>query len=317
MSRPGTVRAGAVVGVAAAIALLPLTLSGYHRSTGAAVAVYFVAIVAFQVVAGYTGQISVGHGAFMAVGGYTTAILTHDHGWNDLATLPVAAAAGLAAGIVVGLPALRLRGVYLALTTFAAALAVPQVAKNYSGLTGGSEGLSLPSHSGLWLYEVAWAVAGATLVIAWLLLRGRTGRAFRAIRDSEVAAAVSGVSPAFHKTAAFAVSAAMAAVAGSLFVLVNTFVSPDVFGLQLSLYVLIGAVVSGLGSLSGVLAGAVFVELLPVGLTTSGLTSSQAVPVVFGAVVIAVAALLPRGAAEPLRSLLRLGAPRSQHHADP
>ncbi len=298
--------------VAVAIALLPFALSEYHRSTGATVAVYFIAILALDIVTWYTGQISIGHGAFMAVGGYTTAILTHDHGWNDVATLPVAAAAGFAAGVVVGLPALRFRGVYLALTTFAVALAVPQIAKNYSHFTGGTEGLSLPSHSGLWLYEVGWGLAGVMFVLAWLLLRGRTGRAFRAIRDSEVAAASSGVSLAVYKTVAFGVSAAMAAVAGSLFVLVNTFVNPDVFGLQLSLYILIGAVVGGLGSLWGVLAGAAFVQLLPIGLTTWHVTSAQAVPVIFGAVVIAVMALVPRGAADLLRAVLQFGRRRGQ-----
>ena len=96
---------------------------------------------------GYTGQISIGQGAFMAFGGYTTAILTHDHGWNDLATLPVAALVGFGVGIVVGLPALRFHGVYLALTTFAVALAVPQIAKNYPNFTGGTEGLALPTHT--------------------------------------------------------------------------------------------------------------------------------------------------------------------------
>jgi branched-chain amino acid transport system permease protein len=262
----------AVVGVA--VALLPFALSNYHRSTGATVAVYFIAILALDIVTGYTGQISIGHGAFMAIGGYTTAILTHNHGWNDLSTLPVAAAAGFAAGIVVGLPALRLHGVYLALTTFAVALAVPQIAKNYSHFTGGTEGLSLPSHTGLWLYEVDWAIAGLMFVLAWLLLRGRTGRAFRAVRDSEVAAASSGVTPAVYKTIAF-------------------------------------------GTLWGVLAGAAFVQLLPIGLTTGHLTSSQAVPVIFGAVVIGIMALLPLGAADLLRALLHFGSNRSQHPDTP
>jgi branched-chain amino acid transport system permease protein len=203
--------------------------------------------------------------------------------------------------------------VYLALTTFAVALAVPQIAKNYSHFTGGTEGLALPSHSGLWLYEVGWAVAGVMFVLAWLLLRGRTGRAFRAVRDSEVAAASYGVTLAVYKTTAFGISAAMAAVAGSLFVLVNNFVNPDVFGLQLSLYVLIGAVVGGLGSLWGVLVGAAFVQLLPIGLTTGHLTSSQAVPVIFGAVVVGVMAVLPLGAADLLRAVLHFGSGRRQH----
>ena len=291
------IRLTIIAATVAAVVLLPLTLSDYNRSQGATVAVYVMAILGLNIVTGYTGQISIGHGAFMALGGYTTAILTHDHGWNDLATLPVAALVGLAAGVVVGLPALRFHGVYLALATFAVALAVPQLAKNYPGFTGGTEGLALPTHTGLWLYVVGWTVAGILFVLAWVLLRGRTGRAFRAVRDSEIAAASSGVGLALHKTLAFGVSAAFAAVAGSIYVLINNFVNPDVFGLTLSLYILIGAVVGGLGSLWGVVVGAAFVQLLPIGLTTSHVVSAEAVPVIFGAIVIAVMALMPSGAA--------------------
>jgi branched-chain amino acid transport system permease protein len=316
-SRGTVVGIAVTVLVAVAVALLPFGLSNYHRSTGATVAVYFVAILALNIVTGYTGQISIGHGAFMAIGGYATAILTHDHGWNDIATLPIAAVAGFLAGVIVGLPALRFHGVYLALTTFAVALAVPQLAKNYSDFTGGTEGLALPTHTGLWLYEVGWAVAGVMLVLAWLLLRGRTGRAFRAVRDSEVAAASSGVTLAVYKTVAFGISAAMAAVAGSIYVLVNNFVNPDVFGLTLSLYILIGAVVGGLGSLWGILVGAAFVQLLPNALTTGHVVSSQAVPVVFGAVVIGVMALLPRGAASVLGLALHFGSQDGQHSDTP
>ncbi|HEY2327280.1 MAG TPA: branched-chain amino acid ABC transporter permease [Gaiellaceae bacterium] len=282
---------------AVVIAVMPFLLSNYNRSQGATVAVYVIAILGLNVVTGYTGQISIGHGAFMAIGGYTTAILTHDHGWSDIATLPVALVIGFGAGVVVGLPALRFHGAYLALLTFALALAVPQLAKNYSHFTGGTEGLALPTHTGWWLYGVGWSCAAVIYVLTWFLLRGRTGRAFRAVRDSEIAAASSGIGLALHKTLAFGVSAAFAAVAGSIYVLINNFVNPDVFGLTLSLYILIGAVVGGLGSLWGVVIGAAFIQLLPIGLTSSSAVSSEAVPVVFGAIVIVVMALLPQGSA--------------------
>ena len=169
----------------------------------------------------------------------------------------------------------------------------------------------------MWLYYVGWAVAGVMFVVAWFLLRGRTGRAFRAVRDSEVAAASSGVSLAFYKTVAFGISAGMAGVAGSVYVLVNNFVNPDVFGLTLSLYILIGAVVGGLGSLWGVLVGPAFIVLLPIGLTTGHLGSSQSVPVIFGAVVILVMALLPLGAATLLQSALHFGSKVGQHSDTP
>jgi branched-chain amino acid transport system permease protein len=317
ISRSTAFGVGAALVTALVIALLPLTLSDYDLSTGANVGVFFIAILSLNIVTGYTGQISIGQGAFMAVGGYATAILTHDHGWNDIATLPVAALVGFAAGIVVGLPALRLHGVYLALTTFAVALAVPQIAKNYPNFTGGTEGLALPTHSGLWLYRTAWVIAGIMFVLSWLLLRGRTGRAFRAVRDSEIAAASSGVALPIYKTLSFGISAAMAAVAGSVYVLVINFVNPDVFGLSLSLYILIGVVVGGLGSLWGVIVGAAFVELLPIALTDSHISSSQSVPVIFGVVVIVVMAVVPLGAADLLRRLLQFGSSTSESVKSP
>jgi branched-chain amino acid transport system permease protein len=316
--RSSLVARSAVIGAAAlAIALAPFILSDYNRSQGADVAVFFIAILGLNIVTGYTGQISIGHGAFMAIGGYTTAILTHDHGWSELSTIPLAALVGFAAGVIVGVPALRFHGTYLALVTFAVALAVPQVAKNYSHFTGGTEGLVLPAHSGLWLYGASWTAAAVLFVLAWLILRARTGRAFRAVRDSEVAAASSGVSLAVYKTVAFGVSAAFAGVAGSIYVLVNNFVNPDLFGLTLSLYILIGAVVGGLGSLWGVLVGAAFIQLLPIGLTSSHVLSSQSVPVIFGAIVILVMALVPRGAADLLRAIVSFHVRRSSNAPSP
>ena len=291
-----------IAAAAAVIAWLPLQLSDYNRTQGAFVGVYFIAILGLDILTGYAGQISIGNGAFMAIGGYTTAILTVHHGWTDVATLPLAALLGFACGIVVGLPALRLSGAYLALLTFAVALAVPQIALNYSRFTGGNQGLPLPEHSGLWLYAVTWSAAAVMLVLAWLVVRGRVGRAFRAVRDSEVAATASGVSLSIYKTLAFGISAAYAAVAGSLLVLANTFINPQVFGLTLSLYILIGAAVGGLGSLWGVLAGAAFVQLLPIGLSnTQAFRAADSAPVIFGVVLVLVMLLFPGGATQILR----------------
>lgn len=295
-----------IAAAAAVLSWLPFDLSDYNRTQAAGVAVYFVAILGLDILTGYAGQISIGNGAFMAIGGYTTAILTVHHGWTDVTTLPIAALFGFVCGVAVGLPALRLSGAYLALLTFAVALAVPQIAFNYSGFTGGNEGLPLPAHSGLWLYAVGWSVAAVSFVLAWLILRGRTGRAFRAVRDSEIAAAASGVSLSIYKALAFGISAAFAAVAGSLLVLVTGFINPQVFGLTLSLYILIGAAVGGLGSLWGVIVGAAYVQLLPIGLSnTQVFHAAESAPVIFGVVLVVVMLIFPGGATQLLWSVGR------------
>src|SRR5581483_10179613 len=146
--------------------------------------------------------------------------MSHDHHTNLIATLPLAAAVSFACGLLVGIPALRLSGVYLALATFALAVSVPQLPLKFSKFLGGSNGLQTDhTVTNRWLYAVSWSCAAIAFLAAWLLLRGRIGRAFRAVRDSEVAAASSGVSLPIYKTFAFGVSAAFAGVAGSLFVL--------------------------------------------------------------------------------------------------
>jgi len=262
------------------------------------VAVFLIAILGLDILTGYTGQISIGHGAFMALGGYTTAILSHDHHTNLILTLPLAFAITFACGIVVGIPALRFAGVYLALVTFALAVSVPQFALKFSKFSGGSNGIST-SHSvtHTWLYAVSWGTAAVLYLGAWLLLRGRTGRAFRAVRDSELAAASAGVSLPIFKTLAFGVSAAYAGVAGSLFVLyVNGFAQPNEFGVLLSIEILVGAAVAGLGSLWGVIVGALFVGLLPeISSSVPLIGSNHGQDVVFGLIVVVVMLLLPTG----------------------
>ena len=293
--------AGAVV-----LALLPFALSGYHQGLAVYIAIYFVAILGLNILTGYTGQISIGHGAFMAIGGYATVIMSHDHHVNLIATLPISFAVTFACGVLVGIPALRLSGVYLALATFALAVSVPQFPLKFSKFLGGSNGLQTDhTVSHLWLYGVSWASAAILFVAGWLLLRGRIGRAFRAIRDSEVAAASSGVSLPIYKTFAFGVSAAFAGVAGSLFVLAtNGFAQPNEFGILLSLKILIGAAVAGLGSLWGVALGALFIGLLPeISASVPLVGSSHGQDVAFGLIVILIMMLLPNGFAGLLARL--------------
>jgi branched-chain amino acid transport system permease protein len=290
--------------VAVLLSVLPFLISGYHQGLATYVAIYFIAILGLNILTGYTGQISIGHGAFMAIGGYTTTLLSADRHWNLIATLPASLAIAFLCGLLVGIPALRLSGVYLALATFALAVSVPQFPLKFSKFLGGSNGMhTANTESHLWLYIVGWSCAAIAFVAAWLLLRGRVGRAFRAVRDSELAAASSGVSLPIYKTLAFGVSAAFAGVAGSLLVIAtNGYVQPGEFSILLSLQILIGAAVAGLGSLWGVLVGAVFVGLLPsVAPDVPVIGSAHGQDVVFGLIVVLTMLLLPNGFAGFLR----------------
>jgi branched-chain amino acid transport system permease protein len=284
--------------VVAVLVALPFLISGYHQGLATHVAIYFIAILGLNILTGYTGQISIGHGAFMAIGGYTTALLSADQHWSLLATLPASLGITFVCGLLVGVPALRLSGVYLALATFALAVSVPQFPLKFSKFLGGSNGLhTSDTATHLWLYVVGWSCAAILFAAAWLLLRGRIGRAFRAVRDSELAATSSGVSLPIYKTFAFGVSAAFAGVAGSLFVIAtNGYVQPGEFGVLLSLQILIGAAVAGLGSLWGVLVGALFIGLLPsIAPDVPLIGSSHGQDVVFGLIVVLIMLLLPNG----------------------
>ncbi len=299
----GTIAACAVV-----LVLLPFQLSGYHQGLAAQVGIYFIAILGLNILTGYSGQISIGHGAFMAIGGYTTAIMSRDHHTNLIVTMVMAFAICFVFGLLVGLPALRLSGVYLALATFALAVSVPQLPLKFSNFLGGSNGIqSAETVSHRWLYAASWTSAAVLFVLAWLLLRGRIGRAFRAVRDSEIAASSSGVALPVYKTLAFGVSAAYAGVAGSLFVLgTNGFAQPNEFSVLLSLQILVGAAVAGLGSLWGIPVGAAFIGLLPtISKDVPLVGSSHGQDVVFGLLVILVMLALPTGVAGMLARVAR------------
>jgi branched-chain amino acid transport system permease protein len=322
--RGALVLVGLAIGVAAVI-LVPSRTDRVSDIDLAEMGVFFIAILGLNIVTGYTGQISLGHGAFMAVGGYTTAILVTDAGIRDLWTIPLAGLVAAAAGVLVGIPALRLTGLYVALATFGLAVATPQLLQwdKLDRLTGGNEGIQLFNEEGLLgrgfadveflgqtltftraVHYLTWGVAGVLLVVAWLVLRGAPGRAFRAVRDSEVAAASSGINLAAYKVGAFAVSAFFAGVAGSLYVIGGTFVNPGTFPVVLSLTVLVGAVVAGLGSLWATAAGAALVTFLP-DLVGKVSTATGAPDTFYGLVLVLLVLLLPAGLAGGVRRLFQ------------
>jgi branched-chain amino acid transport system permease protein len=316
--------------LAAIVVILPRLVSDFRARELAIVGMYFIALVGLSILTGYSGQISLGHGAFMAVGGYTTAILSvngvYGHQVRDLWTIPIAGVAAGLAGLLVGLPALRLSGLYLALITFGIAVSFPQLPKKFDHLLGGTTGkilnlakppYGLDTTTNDWLYYLTWGIALVLLFAAWLLVRGKTGRALKAVRDSEVAATSSGVSLARYKTLAFGVSAFYAGVAGSLYAIANAYVNPDVFPIILSVYLVVGLAVGGLDSFPGLIVGAALIYFLQNHADTvakwlnhlPALSLDPKQPgipsVVFGAVLIVVMLLVPTGIGGLLRRLLR------------
>jgi branched-chain amino acid transport system permease protein len=257
--------------------VLPFVLNDFRTVQLATVGAYFIAILGLDILTGNSGQISLCHGAFMAVGGYTTAILMANHNVRDLWTIPIAAGVAGGIGLLAGVPALRLSGFYLALATFGIAVVLPTILKKFDHLTGGSTGITLfgrPTETGhgvgvwrltnnQWLYALTWTIGVVLFLLAWWLLDARFGRSLRAVRDSELAAAASGVNRALYKVLAFGVSAAFAGVAGALFAINVAYVSPDTFPVQLSLYLLVGAVVGFFGSIWGAVFGALLIQFLP------------------------------------------------------
>jgi branched-chain amino acid transport system permease protein len=235
--------------------------------------VYSIAVLGLILLTGFNGQISLGHGAFFAVGAYAAAILIEQHDWPFWATLPMAALACFIAGYLFGLPALRLEGHYLALATFALAVAVPQLLKyrHIESVTKGVMGInvfksdppfSLPLSTDQWMFLVVLAIAAFMFWIARNLLDSRTGRALVAIRDHPLAASTMGINVARYKTVMFGISALYTGVAGALHGIIFEFVSPDSFRFELSIAILVGAVVGGIASLPGAVIGGVFVQVI-------------------------------------------------------
>ena len=264
---------GAVLRYAVLAALLvaaPVLLDRFFLLQATFVCIYATVGVGLMLLSGYTGQISLGHAAFFAVGAYTETVLLAQ-GWPFLLALPAAGAAAALAGVAIGIPALRLSGIYLAIGTLAFGFIVEEVLARWESVTGGGVGLivdpiavaGVDLTTGWKFYYVCLAVAAAAMLCAINVLRSPLGRAMIAIRDSEIAAQSLGVHLARTKTAVFAISAGLAGLAGALNAHALGYISPEAFTVVLSIEFLLMIVVGGLGSLHGAAFGAIFVIVLP------------------------------------------------------
>ena len=320
---------GIAVAIAAAVAalvLLPFLVKSYRVFQFNLVLVYAIALLGLNLLTGYSGQISLGHGAFYAIGAYAAAILMEHAGAPFWATLPAAALLCFGLGLLMGFPALRLGGHYLALATLALALAVPQLLKHKAieRWTGGVQGIVLSKpeppfalqlfgrrlDADRWLYFVTLAVAALMFLLAWNLLRGRVGRALIAIRDHPIAAAAMGIDLPRFKSLAFGTSAAFTGVAGALGAVVVAFVSPDSYSSFLSITLLVGLVVGGLASISGAIFGAIFIQYVP---NLAGEISQSAPWAIYGVFLIVFMVLMPGG----VMGLLRRLRERAARHRPP
>ena len=265
------VQRNAYVALLIGLVVLPKVVPDYLVDF-ALVFIYGLCGLSLMTLAGYTGLVSLGHAAFLGIGAYTHVYFIHNWHLPWIASVALAALVTAAAGVLVGLPALRMTGVYLSIATLAFALIIQEVFTRWEHVTGGLKGKAVDKPvvfgvsfaSDLAFYFLCLA---ALIVSLWLtanLLRSPTGRAWVAIRDSEIAAQSMGVNLAVYKTMAFGYSAALMGVAGALFAHKVGFLAPDIFSVLLSIQFLLMVVVGGLGSLHGAIFGAMFVAMLPV-----------------------------------------------------
>ncbi len=300
-----------VLAVIAAAVVPTAFFNGYHLFQLTMVVVYAIGVLGLSLLIGFNGQISLGHGAFFAIGAYTAAILMANWDVPYWATLPVSAVVCASVGFLIGLPALRLEGHYLALTTFALAISIPQLLKinAVSDWTGGVQGLvidkpdapfGLPLSGDQWLYLFALGVGALLYLLAWNLTRGRAGRAMMAVRDHSLAAEAMGINLAMLKTRTFAWSAMFTGIAGSLSAIVVQFVAPDAYGVFISIFLFVGLVVGGVASIGGTIIGAIFIEFVP---NIATQLSKSAPGAIYGVLLIAVMFLMPQGAGGFLKSM--------------
>jgi branched-chain amino acid transport system permease protein len=314
---------GAAALAAIIVVILSIKLNAFRDYQIAEIAVEVTAVAGLTVLTGLSGQISLGNGAFMAIGAYTTALIMLHLSWPFIAVLVIAAVASAVAGAIVGVAAARLHGPYLAGATLLLGVALPYLAYAYQGIFGGDQGLNVvytaPGFLGAnfpltrWQAWIASAVALVTLILLANLGRSRVGRNWRAVRDDEVAAALAGVNVARARVLAFVISAACAGMAGALLAVITGLVAPGAYTITLSIALLTAAVIGGLGTMLGAIWGSLVIVLIPTYATdvatSHGLSSSVAanIPIAaYGVVLILVMLIFPQGIQGAVRWLLGL-----------
>jgi len=292
--------------------ILPFVIKNFLLFQMTLAVIYAIAILGLNLLTGFNGQFSLGHSAFYAIGAYTAAILMDRTGMAYYWTLPIAGVVCLISGFLFGLPALRLEGIYLALATFALAVATPQILKSspLEPWTGGVQGIVIDKPSapfGLalspdqWLYFFTAGVAIIMYACAVSLVSSRTGRAMVAIRDNPVAASAMGINVALYKSLTFGVSALYTGIAGALGAIAVQFVAPDSFTFVLAVALFVGLVVGGVGSVPGSLFGGLFILFVP---NIAEQVSKGLAGAVYGVILILVIYLMPSGAAGLFRLIL-------------
>lgn len=297
--------------IAALVLAAPFVLPNYQIFQLTLVMVYAIALLGLNMLTGFNGQISLGHGAFYAIGAYTAAILMDKAGAPYWVTLPAAGLICLVVGFLFGLPALRLEGHYLALATFALGVALPQLLKykHLEAWTGGVQGIvimkpdapfGIPLNPDQWLYFFSLVVLLFMFWLGWNLLRGRIGRAMVAIRDHPIASAAMGIDNPMYKSVTFGISAMFTGVAGAMGAIAIQFVAPDSFSIFLSITLLVGIVIGGLATISGAIYGAFFIQFVP---NIADKISKSAPWAIYGVFLIAFMYFMPHGVAGAIRAI--------------
>jgi branched-chain amino acid transport system permease protein len=302
-------RQAALVGALIGAATIPLVAGDIALFQVTGVLVLAIALLGLNILVGYNGQISLGHGAFYALGAYVAALFVAHLALPHLAAIGLAAVVSLAAGFLFGMPAARLPAIHLAMATLALGAVLPNVVKHKAleSWTGGSSGLALerrevpfglPLSFDQWLYMLTLAVLVLLLVLASNLLRGRIGRAVIAIRDNPTAAQAFGVDATLYRSAIFGISAMYAGIAGALSALSVQYVAPGIYGVFLSFTLLAGIAIGGIGSLSGALYGALVLQGIQL-LSAAGARSlgTAHVYALYGVLLLLVVYVAPRGIA--------------------